>query len=50
MYRQIIINNNVIPNSRYSGEMRELGITIDEGANWLWDNVSIQHTAKLNVL
>ncbi|XP_045530273.1 atlastin isoform X2 [Pieris brassicae] len=24
---------------RYSGEMRELGVTIDEAANWLWDNV-----------
>ncbi|XP_032521040.2 atlastin isoform X2 [Danaus plexippus] len=24
---------------RYSGEMRELGVTIDESASWLWDNV-----------
>ncbi|XP_047537117.1 atlastin isoform X1 [Vanessa atalanta] len=24
---------------RYSGEMREFGITIDESANWLWENV-----------
>ncbi|XP_045502422.1 atlastin isoform X1 [Colias croceus] len=24
---------------RYSGEMRELGVTIDDSANWLWDNV-----------
>ncbi|XP_072929621.1 atlastin-like isoform X2 [Epargyreus clarus] len=24
---------------RYSGEMRELGVTIDDTANWLWDNV-----------
>ncbi|XP_034833981.1 atlastin isoform X3 [Maniola hyperantus] len=24
---------------RYSGEMRELGVTIDESASWLWENV-----------
>ncbi|CAG9127989.1 unnamed protein product [Plutella xylostella] len=24
---------------RYSGEMRELGVTIDDAANMLWDNV-----------
>ncbi|CAG9565756.1 unnamed protein product [Danaus chrysippus] len=24
---------------RYSGEMRELGVTIDDSASWLWENV-----------
>ncbi|XP_045537707.1 atlastin isoform X1 [Papilio machaon] len=24
---------------RYSGEMREFGVTIDETANWLWENL-----------
>ncbi|XP_050664575.1 atlastin isoform X2 [Leptidea sinapis] len=24
---------------RYSGEMRELGVSIDDTANWMWDNV-----------
>lgn len=41
---------NVISYHRYSGEMREIGVTIDDTANVLWENVSlvislIYHTA-----
>lgn len=33
---------------RYSGEMREIGVTIDDIANVLWENVSSIYFGNIN--
>ena len=34
---------------RYSGELREIGVQIDEIANFLWENVSIAFIVVVSV-